>query len=225
MRPSALDLFCGAGGATSGLQLAGFHVTGVDLRPQPRYVGDAFVQADVLRLPLDLRNFDFVWASPPCQRFSVMTACRGSRDDHPDLIEPTRRLLEESGALFAIENVRAAPIRPDVVLTGCMFGLSTYRRRHFETNFFILAPPWGSPFGPESRPGAVTVAGHSGGRYRRRNGHRGEAPRNGDGAAWRAAMGIDWMTNAEIAEAIPPAYAEFIARAALAYLNASRSAA
>lgn len=31
MRPRLLDLFCGAGGATRGYQLAGFHVTGVDI--------------------------------------------------------------------------------------------------------------------------------------------------------------------------------------------------
>jgi DNA (cytosine-5)-methyltransferase 1 len=50
----ALDLFCGAGGATKGLQMAGFHVTGVDLRPQPRYCGNVFFQSDALEFPLSV---------------------------------------------------------------------------------------------------------------------------------------------------------------------------
>ena len=55
----ALDLFCGAGGATKGLQMAGFHVTGVDIKSQPRYCGDCFRIADAMRYPID--GFDFIW--------------------------------------------------------------------------------------------------------------------------------------------------------------------
>lgn len=48
MKPVLLDLFCGAGGATRGYQQAGFHVIGIDNRPQPHYCGDEFVQADAI---------------------------------------------------------------------------------------------------------------------------------------------------------------------------------
>ena len=41
-RLRALDLFCGAGGATRGLQLAGLHVTAVDNVPQPRNPAERF---------------------------------------------------------------------------------------------------------------------------------------------------------------------------------------
>jgi SAM-dependent methyltransferase len=50
-RPRLLDLFCGAGGAARGYQLAGFHVTGIDINPQPRYAGDEFHQADAMTFP------------------------------------------------------------------------------------------------------------------------------------------------------------------------------
>ena len=47
-RPMLLDTYCKAGGTSRGYQLAGFHVTGVDIEPQPNYIGDAFYQADAV---------------------------------------------------------------------------------------------------------------------------------------------------------------------------------
>lgn len=92
MRPKALDLFCGAGGASMGLRQAGFDLTGVDLRPQPRYPF-SFVQGDALGA--DLRDFDFVWASPPCQAYSSCRVMTGRA--YPDLVEAVRNKLKAWG--------------------------------------------------------------------------------------------------------------------------------
>jgi DNA (cytosine-5)-methyltransferase 1 len=190
-----------------GLHCAGFDVVGIDIRPQPRYPF-RFIQADALRPPVDLADFDFIWASPPCQRWTPTVQQRGNAHRHPDHIPATRAMLIAAGVPFVIENVPRAPLRHDLVLTGEMFGLATYRRRIFETSFLILAPDNGKPFGPKTCPGSVTVAGSSGGKSNR------DHWVNGAGSAWRAAMGIDWMLNRELAAAVPPAYAEFIGRAA-----------
>ena len=144
----ALDVYCCAGGATWGLQQAGFHVVGVDLKPQPNYCGDAFVQGDALEYlkTADLSRFDFVWSSPPCQRFTSMRHAPGTKA-HLDLIAPTRALLERSGKPYCIENVVGAPPIDPVVLCGTMFGLqvpdgaSLRRHRLFETSFPLLTPP------------------------------------------------------------------------------------
>lgn len=151
MKPRALDFFCGAGGATKGLQRAGFHVTGVDRKPQPRYCGDVFHQADALTfefshtaefvggsrdahpeicercgLSCEL-HFDFIWASPPCQAFTALRFMPTAKE-HPNLIPETRARLVESGIPYAIENVEGAPLGASgylIMLCGTMFGLQT----------------------------------------------------------------------------------------------------
>lgn len=199
----ALDLFCKAGGVSMGLRRAGFDVTGVDIEPQPRYPF-RFVQADALRPPFDLSAFDFVWASPPCQKYSW--AAKRWDVERADLVEPTRDLLKGCGRPWVIENVVGAPIRADLVLTGQMFGLGVIRRRHFEMSFFCLAPQRLSPAGSVRTGEYVTVAGHGGDNIKGR----------GSRAAKQTAMGIDWMNDEELNNAIPPAYSEFIGRAIMA---------
>ena len=67
----ALDLFCGAGGASKGLMDAGFDVIGVDLAPQKHYPG-AFIQVDVLKLPvMFLQMFDLVLEHAPAPQQAV----------------------------------------------------------------------------------------------------------------------------------------------------------
>lgn len=205
----ALDLFCGAGGATKGLQQAGFHVTGIDNRPQPRYCGDAFIRADALNPPVDLAEFDFIWASPPCQLFTNGATARMAKGaKYINLIPETRALLAEH-PITVIENVMGAPLRADLILHGHMFDLKVIRRRQFELswNQCFLVPPL--PRGL-LRDGFVCVAGVGtpSGVIAIRS--------EGDSLAKRrAAMGIDWMDAYRLSQAIPPAYAEFIGREAI----------
>lgn len=144
MRPLALDLFCGVGGASMGLHRAGFEVVGIDMKPQPRYPF-RFIQADSLKPPVDLMRFDLIWASPPCQAFSSMSnrwRVKGHKQTAPDLIPQTRELLEQSGKNYIIENVTGAKksLRNPIRLHGGMFGLSVDRQRLFECSFWFLRP-------------------------------------------------------------------------------------
>jgi DNA (cytosine-5)-methyltransferase 1 len=201
-----------------GLSRAGFDVVGVDNRPQPRYPF-TFVQGDALCPPVRLEDFDFIWASPPCQAYSQGAALWRKRKArvYPDLVAPTRGLLAASGVPWVIENVVNAPVRPDLVLSGRMFGLRVERRRLFEiSGFFALQPvPQRHPRGALYRREIVGVY-----RGRSMNNSTGEKVRSTT-AQMADAMGIDWMPYHPLTQAIPPAYSEFIGRAALQYLRAA----
>lgn len=201
-RPRCADLFCGAGGAAMGLYRSGFDVEGWDIKPQPRYPFK-FHQGDALAV--DLTGFDFVWASPPCQAYSTTKSLH--RKEHPKLIERTRFKLVESGLPYIIENVPGAPLISPLVLCGSMFkSLRVYRHRLFESSIFLW-PPGANCTHSYSMPKSkgeyhtldkqdfITCVGH-----------------NFQAASGKVAMDIDWMTRDEMAQAIPPAYSEFLGR-------------
>jgi len=140
-RPRILDACCCGGGATRGYQLAGFHVTGIDINPQPNYCGDQFIQGDAIAYIREHgHEYDAVVGSPPCQKYTLLNAY--NHKTYPDLIAPMREAMRATGRPYIIENVEAAAseLIDPIMLCGPMFGLKIYRHRLFEASFPILAP-------------------------------------------------------------------------------------
>lgn len=247
MRRRLLDLFCCEGGCSVGYSRAGWDVYGLDLfvdytqarYPFPSCRMDALDALAILlaggALPfvgpggvvewLGLADFDAISASPPCQRYSITNAARQA--DYPDLVEPVRQLLIQTGLPYVIENVEGAPLLDALLLCGSMFGLTARdedgvllrleRHRLFESNVPLYAP------GPCQHDPEVWPAGVYGGnrlarrpligatpapwqdrheaRYVRKGGY---VPRSA--RVQEALLGVDWMTRKGRNQSIPPAY-------------------
>lgn len=210
MRPKLLDLFCGAGGAAMGYHRAGFEVVGVDIRNQPRYPFE-FYQADALEyLAEHGREFDVIHASPPCQGYSRMRHLPWLANRvYPLLIPAVRTALQETGRIWVIENVSDAPLN-GAELCGQALGLPIIRHRRFESSCVLLFPPC---------PGHGVLF----------HGSRTMGKRGGNGGVMGVlenqnpgeALGIDWMNQRELRQAIPPAYTAWIGAQLMAYLEAS----
>lgn len=221
-RPRLLDLFSGAGGAGMGYYRAGFDVTGVDIRPQPRYPF-AFVQADALEyLMAHGRQYDVIHASPPCQAHTALRTMHNARR-HLDLIAPTRDALRSIGRLYVIENVPGAPLKAPVLLCGTMFGLGIpgaelWRHRLFECSAPLMAPSCRHGREPDC---IGLYGGHVRNRRRRtvagRKVERGVADFSMEDGF--RAMGIDWMNLRELCQAIPPAYTAWLGAQLLGVLS------
>ena len=205
-----LDLFCKAGGSSMGYYRAGFAITGVDIKLQKHYPFE-FICGDALEyLKLYGRNYDFIAASPPCQKYTRATKLRGNI--HPDYIESLRDILTILDKPYVIENVVGAPLINPIILMGTMFNLKTIRPRLFESNIPLIQPnipprPKQIAMGRPVKEGDyIQVVGHfSNIEYAKK------------------AMGIDWMTGEELREAIPPAYTEFIGKQILEFLDANQT--
>ena len=196
-----LDLFCGAGGASTGYALSGFDVTGIDLKHGKRYPYK-YIKGDVLAYLDDLdflRSFDVIHASPPCQTHSITQHLRnaqGKSTSKVDLIPQTRAALIASGKPYIIENVPGSPLIDPVLLCGSAFGLKVRRHRLFESNIKLT----GSTCKHKEQGRPVGIYGSM----------RDEIPKGGKTADTMeqalSAMGITNMIWSELVEAIPPAY-------------------
>lgn len=227
-KPRLLDLFCGAGGCSMGYHRAGFEVTGVDLKPMPRYPFE-FIQGDALEyLAAHGHEYDVIHASPPCQAFTSMKVMHNARDHH-DLLTPTRALLESAGRPWVIENVVGAPIHHGIMLCGSMFGLGVEvydgwrqlrRHRWFEASVAMLAPPC------QHSGATIGIYGDHARDRRRKPGVRERGVDFPDADKLQlasTAMGIDWMIWKELSQAIPPAYTEYIGRQLLPVVRKDRN--
>lgn len=112
--PLAIDLCCGRGGWTIGLQDAGWHVIGVDIERHKSYPGE-LVLADVRTLcghRIRRAGAQLIVASPPCQEFSRhdMPWTRARNPPEPDLsiVEACIRIAREADAPMVLENVRGS---------------------------------------------------------------------------------------------------------------------
>lgn len=206
-RPILVDLYPCQGGAAKGYQDSGFYVIGVDFVSQPRYCGDQLIVSDAISWLYDNLQFigdavAFIHASPPCQRYSATQ--RIQKNNHPDLIAPTREAMVASGVPGVIENVEDArsEMRDPVMLCGADFGIHTYRHRLFETIGWKMSEPvhrdhlhTAVKMGRRVVPGDwyIAVGNFSGVAYVRQD------------------LGVGWMNRDGIRECIPPVYTRHVA--------------
>ena len=201
-----LDLFCGAGGASHGYAMAGFDVTGIDIKHGKRYPY-TYIRDDVRNyLNLEyLQQFDIIHASPPCQTHSATKHLRnaqGNTTNKIDMIDEVRAALIASGKPYIIENVPGAPLIDPIMLCGSAFGLKVRRHRLFESNL----PLQGTKCDHKTQGKPVGIYGSM----------RDEIPNGGHTAKTmeqaNEAMGIYWMLWGELVEAIPPMYTEYLGK-------------
>lgn len=138
-----LDLFAGVGGERrrAAIEARGHELITLDLEPK---FGNT-ITADILEMTADkLGGFDFIWASPPCEAFSVASIGHhwggGVKQYEPKtahavlsqrIVEHTKNLIAEIKPRFGflIENPRGVLRKlpcvkdlPRVTVTYCRYG-------------------------------------------------------------------------------------------------------
>lgn len=212
-----LDLFCGAGGAAMGYHRAGFdEIVGVDIMPQPHYPF-TFIQADAMTFPLD--GFNAIHASPPCQEYSALRNMKTHQ--YAAVLPQMRERLITAGVPWIMENVPQAPMLQSVMICGTALGIPVRRHRLFDSSHFLY------PAGPcRHSLDDINVYGHGAWNYHQRGEKQSHWQRKASNqspvgiAVARLAFDTPWMTQAETAECIPPAYTEWLGRQLISAIQA-----
>lgn len=205
-----LDLFCGAGGAAVGYHRAfpDAEIYGIDIKPQPNYPF-WFHRADANTFPLD--GFDFIHASPPCEDHTQAAGSRvtGERGTGWMLEHTFMRLKHVRDVPWIIENVEGADMPGSFRICGSSFGLDVRRHRKFWANRIFVPPACNHAAQTRRFPSALSS--------RRKAGVlssvvavHGHTQYDGEFELRCRAMGIHWMTNDELVQAIPPDYTQWI---------------
>lgn len=190
--PGIVHLFADVGIEDEVLHTFG-NVVRVGIDPEPNPFSQV-IQSDARDPPLS-GDFDLAVAHPPCQRWSVATPGGGTDpDDHPDYIDEARRVCRDLADHYIIENVRDAPLRDPVLLTGGMFGMNIHYPRAFETTFHVPQPDTSNRWRP--RDGPMAEQGKKGNAW------------VGTNEGWRLAKGYthDWPGRALKRHAVPAPY-------------------
>lgn len=182
------------------------------------------------KMEIFLADANYIWASPPCLDNTDLRHAHNARE-HEDLIAPTRKLILKTGLPYTIENVNSARararLRKPFMLCGTSFHLGVSakpfadhphavrfelrRHRLFETNF-----PVQPTICHHTKSPVIGIYGAHCRNRSKRWGGRGTADftchDHNDLAS--AALGIPRgsMTLDELSNAIPPCYAEWIAK-------------
>ena len=211
-----LELFSGSGVMAAAFSAEGFETTTIDIEPKykPDYLMDLSA-TEFYDCPWDYQDYDVVWASPPCTKFSVAAIGKNWIDGKPrneetkqaiELVKNTIQIINTANPHFwFIENPRGMLRKQECMaqftrntVTYCQYGHTVMKPTDIWTNACVqFKPPCsnGSPCHVRASRGSKTgVQGITGYAIRTRNDgrkfqtslHPGDITRYGNNAYERA---------------------------------------
>jgi hypothetical protein len=127
--PRVLELFSGTGSIGRAFEKLGWTVTSLDINPkfEPTHVADILLwDYHVYRHD----HFDFVWASPVCQHYSVARTTGPPRDllSADKLVGRALEIIAYFGCNWAMENPQTGLLKTREIVEGLPFFDTSYCR-------------------------------------------------------------------------------------------------